>query len=192
MGLASLAQACGHWRAWQRPSRPLSCHPPVPLLSHPGSWPKSKASQRSPLCRQGHHRGSERAWNSPPPPTPSPLLLSRQKHFPPAPGSSGMFRKSSFNVRIHLQPLSGASRLVPVYLTRVLEPKSFGAYLAGSCVASGEWHSLSGLQLCHLQNGAHAGTLFRRLSSHTSAGWDCVQGLEIGRPQSPLRWYVNL
>ena len=126
----------------------------MPLLSHPGSWPKSKASQRSPLCRQGHHRGSERAWNSPPPPTPSPLLLSRQKHFPPAPGSSGMFRKSSFNVRIHLQPLSGASRLVPVYLTRVLEPKSFGAYLAGSCVASGEWHSLSGLQLCHLQNGA--------------------------------------
>ena len=104
-----------------------------------------------------------------------------------------MFRKSSFNVRIHLQPLSDASGLVPVYLTRVLEPKSFGAYLACSCVASGEWHSLSGLQLCHLQNGAHAGTLFRRLSSHTfSAGWDCVQGLEIHRPQSPRPWYVNL
>ena len=114
-------------------------------------------TQRSPLCRQGHHRGSERAWNSSPPPTPSPLALSRQKHFPPAPGSSGMFRKSSFNVRIHLQPLSDASGLVPVYLTRVLEPKSFGAYLACSCVASGEWHSLSGLQLCHLQNGAQSG-----------------------------------
>ena len=70
-----------------------------------------------------------------------------------------MFRKASFNVRIHLQPLSGRAGL-PSGL-RALDSRSFGVSLAGSCVTLGEWHSLSGPQSCHLQNGAHAGILFR-------------------------------
>lgn len=46
-------------------------------------------------------------------PTQSPLAFSREQQFPPNPDCSGMFQKSSFNVRIHLQPLNGGVGLEP-------------------------------------------------------------------------------
>lgn len=46
-------------------------------------------------------------------PTQSPLAFPREQQFPPTPEHSGMFQKSSFNVRIPLQPLNGGVGLEP-------------------------------------------------------------------------------
>lgn len=115
------------WQGWLRPAvtgglgrGPLGPSPAIHQCPPLPSWvlAQVKGITKIPAVQTGTPPTLRECLEFSSAPSPSPLELSRRWHFPPAPGSSGMFRKSSFNVRIHLRPPSGAAGLVPVYLTQ--------------------------------------------------------------------------
>lgn len=108
-GPSGVGSGPGPWRAWHGPPTPS----PTGAVSTLGPASVEGTSETTRVHYADRETEAQRVLVLATSPTQSPLAFPREQQFPPTPERSGMFQKSSFNVRIPLQPLNGGVGLEP-------------------------------------------------------------------------------